>query len=336
MIKLRFAIAAGFAVAVFASHTACTSKPAGATPNALIPPLMLPYPASWSGGAERGNGAQVPMEDFLPADFIDNPESTQAGLIRGIPADKVRLYVHTRAAGQFIPPASGIGPITDDPQHPYLSNSLNRSLGTTSTARIADLNNAAGKNLLPWAAEALKKQNDLVHAGKNLEPRVQRCWELGIPAFNEVRHPMYFIQTPEEVVIYMGKYVRHIYMNVPHSKDVTPSWYGESVGHYEGDTLVVDTIGQNDKTFIDAYRTPHTTQMRVIERFRVISDGKGLDTTFTVEDPGTFKQPWSARRPRYLLSYRPLVDMDRICAAGGEDVFNLGLEPMQKSVKPPF
>jgi len=53
--------------------------------------------------------------------------------------------------------------------------------------------------------------------------------------------------------------IRHIYMNVPHSKNLKPSWYGESVGHYEGDTLVVDTIGLNDKTFVDNYRTPHTT-----------------------------------------------------------------------------
>ena len=61
---------------------------------------------------------------------------------------------------------------------------------------------------------------------------------------------------------------RHIYLNVPHSADIKPSWFGESVGHYEGDTLVVDTIGLNDRTFIDDYLTPHTDKLHVVERFR--------------------------------------------------------------------
>jgi hypothetical protein len=59
----------------------------------------------------------------------------------------------------------------------------------------------------------------------------------------------------------MDQQVRHIYMDVPHSANPRPSWYGESVGHWEGDTLVVDTIGQNTKTFIDNYRTPHTRKL---------------------------------------------------------------------------
>jgi hypothetical protein len=56
----------------------------------------------------------------------------------------------------------------------------------------------------------------------------------------------------------MDQQMRHVYLNVPHSANPKPSWYGESVGHYEGDTLVVDTIGQNTRTFIDNFRTPHS------------------------------------------------------------------------------
>jgi hypothetical protein len=279
----------------------------------------------------------VSAEDFLPADFLYGPTHSQDALARGVPPDKVQVYLQTRIAGQFIPPASGIGPITDDPQHPYFSNSMERNhVKKESTPRVADLNDAAAKNLKPWALAALKDQNERVLAGKNVEPRVQRCWELGVPAFDEVRHPLYFIQTPAEVVMYMGKYVRHIYMNVPHSKNLMPSWYGESIGHYEGDTLVVDTIGQNDKTFVDSYRTPHSTQIHVIERYRVINSGRGLDTSFVVDDPGAYNKPWSGRRPRYFLANRPLNDMDRICAAGNEDVLNQGLEPLQKATMPDF
>jgi hypothetical protein len=151
-----------------------------------------------------------------------------------------------------------------------------------------------------------------------------------------VPHPLYFIQTPAEVILYIGHRVRHVYMDVSHSKHLSPSWYGESVGRYEGDTLLVDTIGQNDKTFVDGYRTPHTTQIHVIERFRVINGGKGLDTTIAVTDPGTFHRPWGARRPRHLTENRPLTDTDRICAAGNEDRFNLGLDPLQKADTPDF
>jgi hypothetical protein len=77
---------------------------------------------------------------------------------------------------------------------------------------------------------------------------------------------MHIIQTPKEVVLFLVGRVRHIWLNVPHSANPKPSWYGESVGHYEGDTLVVDTIGFNDRTFVDSYRTPHTDKLHVVDR----------------------------------------------------------------------
>ena len=96
-------------------------------------------------------------------------------------------------------------------------------------------------------------------------------------------------------MIYSGdQQVRRIYLDVPHSANPKPSWYGESVGHYEGDTLVVDTIGLNDKTFVDNYRTPHTEKLHVVERWRLIDGGKTLEVNVTVEDPDTFNEPWSA------------------------------------------
>src|SRR6202030_2200190 len=93
----------------------------------------------------------------------------------------------------------------------------------------------------------------------------------------------------------MDHQVRHVYLNVPHSANPKPSWYGESVGHYEGDTLVVDTISMNDKTFVDNYGTPHTTQLHVAERFRMIDGGKTLEVNIKVDDPGAFTMPWTAR-----------------------------------------
>ena len=94
-----------------------------------------------------------------------------------------------------------------------------------------------------------------------------------------------------------GPELRGVHLNVPHSANPKISPYGESVGHYEGgDTLVVDTIGLSDDTYIDNYRTPHTTQLHLIERFKVTNGGKTLEVTIQVDDPGAFNMPWSARQ----------------------------------------
>ena len=70
---------------------------------------------------------------------------------------------------------------------------------------------------------------------------------------------------------------------------------GEWVGHYEnGDTLVVDTIGLDDKGPLDNFRTPHTKQLHVVERFKIKKDGTGYDVLMHVEDPGAFTTGWNA------------------------------------------
>ncbi len=185
------------------------------------------------------------------------------------------------AADDFLPPDSGPGPVLADPKHPYVPNGQGQS-----TYRVADLTNPI---LKPWVVAQMKKTNDDVLAGKVPFIARERCWPPGVPGLDIYNRgqPVHFIQTPKEVVIINELYAstRHIYMNVPHSAHPKPSWYGESIGHYEGDELVVDTIGLNDRTFVDNYRTPHTTQMHVIERFRMINGGKTLQVLVHVEDP---------------------------------------------------
>jgi len=107
---------------------------------------------------------------------------------------------------------------------------------------------------------------------------------------------MYVIQTQKEVVMILAskQEIRRIYLDVPHSKTVKPSWYGESVGHYEADTLVVDTIGIDERTWIDGFGTPHTKDLHVIERFRLTEAGKVLEANVRIEDPGAFTTPWNA------------------------------------------
>ena len=209
----------------------------------------------------------------------------------------------------FILPKSGPGPVTWDPAHPYFGNGD----GQPPTARVADLMNPI---LMPWVRETLKTFNDDALAGKPQFTPIARCWPNGVPGAILLRvNPMYIVQTPEKVTfLYQSDHqVRHIYMNVPHSKTVTPSWYGESVGHYEGDTLVVDTIGITTKVAVDYYLTPHTDRLHVVERYRRVDDGKTLEVTFTVDDTGAFTMPWTGSQ-RYQLDDGTIQEV--VCAEG--------------------
>jgi len=130
-----------------------------------------------------------------------------------------------------------------------------------------------------------------------------------------VVEPIFFVQSPKEVLmIFQGDMqVRHIYLDVPHSQAPKPSWYGESVGHYEGDTLVVDTVGLNNRTTIDNFRTPHTDKLHVVERWRLVDSGKQLEVLIRIDDPDTFYQPWSAiQRYRRIQQALP----EEVCAEG--------------------
>jgi hypothetical protein len=235
---------------------------------------------------------------------------------------------------EFIPPESGPGPVRADPTHPYVSNAL----APQETVKIADLSNPI---LKPWVAEQMKKANDEVLAGKTGFTARSRCWPHGVPGFLLYPvHPIFIIQTPKEVLMTWGQdfQLRHVYLNQPHSKNPKPSWYGESVGHYEnGDTLVVDTIGLNDKTYVDNYRTPHTTELHVVERFKLAGDGNAIDVNVRVEDPGAFTIPWTAVQ-HYRRDQRagevPLHEM--VCAENNSDHFNQGLYPIPEADKPDF
>ena len=132
----------------------------------------------------------------------------------------------------------------------------------------------------------------------------------------------------------LNQQVRHIYLDVPHSPHPTPSWYGESVGHYQGDELVVDTIGLNDKTFVDNYRTPHTDQIHVVERFKMIEDGKTLLGTVTVDDPGAFNMPWSAVQRWRQVANRAMTET--MCAENNTNFFNYEVVPIPQAAKADF
>ena len=197
--------------------------------------------------------------------------------------------------GGFKPPNSGAGPVQDDPNHPTVTNDDFRLTGKQPTWPVADLSNPI---LRPWVKEALRKHNEIVLSGApGYGPR-QSCWLVGTPAFlvAPVFRPIYIVQAPKEILMtwLLDHQTRHIYMDVPHSTNPKPSYFGESIGHYEDNSLIVDTIAINDKTVIDDYLTPHTDKLHVVERYRMIDDGKTLEVKLRVEDPGAFTMPWDA------------------------------------------
>ena len=241
----------------------------------------------------------------------------------------------------FLPPSSGPGPVTFDKAHPYVPNGGRgdgvQLGGAQPTHRVADLSNPI---LKPWVIERMKKANDEVLAGKVPFTARESCWPAGVPGFAVFSHIklVYFIQTAKEVLMTQDDWqVRHVYLNVAHSAHPSPSWYGESVGHYEGgDTLVVDTIGLNDKTFIDNYRTPHTNQLHVVERYKLADGGKTLQLRFTVDDPGAFNMPWSAGQDYLRIDKgknapdQPIPMIEGVCAEN-DSKFNYEVAPIPQA-----
>jgi len=233
------------------------------------------------------------------------------------PNPGVGWYAYNRL---FIPPASGPGPVVQDPARPYVSNDEFRVSGRQPTQRVADLNNPI---LQPWARDVVAKRNALVLSGKAVPSPTASCWPKGVTPFilSPMTQPMYFIQGPKEVVMVLTSFndVRRVYLAARHSENVRPSWYGESIGRYEGDTLVVDTIGIDDRTPIDGFGTPHTKQLHVIERFHLIEGGAVLQADVHVEDPGALTTPWNAiqRFRQYEAAVRQ-VPVERLTQLASE------------------
>ena len=229
------------------------------------------------------------------------------------------------------PSRTGPQPVGPDPvifkDHPY---------DMDTDFPVLDVTNP---NLQPWVVDALRAQNDRVLSGKPLQPKTSSCWPHGLPAYMRYNGPTFIIQSPREVVIIKNQSsdVRRVALNRQHSSQPKPSWYGESVGHYEnGDTLVVDTIGLNDRTSVDLFRTPHTTALHVIERWKLSEDGRAIELSVHVEDPGAFKAPYALTKHYTRME---TAWLEAVCAEnpiGPLGPAPQGLEPMPQADKPDF
>ncbi len=127
---------------------------------------------------------------------------------------------------------------------------------------------------------------------------VYQCFPPGTPRIYIHPFPMEIIQTPGRVLMLFeyDHLVRQIHTDGRgHRTDLAPSWMGDSTGHWEGDTLVLETVNFNDKTWIDRRGVPHSEEMRLLERIRINEDGN-LQIDMHIEDPVALREPWIAQR----------------------------------------
>ena len=259
-------------------------------------------------------------------------------LPKGVPDLQVAgfAWLATGADWKDPPPGTGHGPIKADPAHPFHGN-LEREKYGEVTIRIG---NTKDPVLKPWAAAQMEASNEEALSGKRAVPfsAQARCYPGGVPGqLLYPAEPFYFIQTPKEVwMIWQRDHmVRRVYLTDHHSASVKPSWFGESVGHYEnGDTFVVDTIGLSTKnSYIDNFRTPHTTKEHVVERYKLAGGGRMLEADVTVEDPDTFNEPL-----HLVQTWRKVKNLfeETVCAENNGDFFNQNLFPIPQADRPDF
>jgi hypothetical protein len=281
------------------------------------------------------------------------------------------LWSHPYFPG-FEPPLSGPGPVLNKSRRRQLVDADGRPLPAANAPLgsglllVGDYTNPI---LKPWAAEIVKQNGELELNGVGALTALNQCWPQGVP-FIFWQAGLQMLQQPNNVTILYAfdQQVRHVRMNQPHPVQVTPSHSGDSVGHYEGDTLVIDTVGVKTGPFamVDMYGTPHTEALHVVERYRLLDYesakaeqergakenlrlgvgsaegwvpdpsymGKGLQLQFTVEDEGAFTTPWSAsityRRP--ALKEWP----EYICAENRQEYYRGKETGLPTADKPDF
>ena len=256
-----------------------------------------------------------------------------------------RLWTNSLGPG-FGPPVSGPGPVLNTVR---VRATVNIRDGTPLDPATAPMISIGGRRmgdhtapiLQPWAADVVKAHADKERNDGPARNPINECRPGGVP-FVFYNLGMAMLQKRDSItILYVFDHeVRHVRLNSTHPAQVTPSWFGDSIGWYEGDTLVIDTVGikTGPYTMVDQFGTPHNDKLHVVERYRLIDydtamqalergakenasflgndsgvmvdmndKGPHMLLEFTVEDPGAFTTPWSAR-----VIYRPGVNVRRV------------------------
>jgi hypothetical protein len=220
--------------------------------------------------------------------------------------------------------------------------------------------------LKPEAARIVKERYESTLAGKPFPTPSSTCWPMVAPLIYRVQGMQLLQQKNQVTFVYMQDHeVRRVRLNAQHPAKVTPSWHGDSIGHYDGDTLVVDTIGVKvgPVSLVDQAGSPYSEALHVIERYRLISYeeakearernvaingppatnqaasidpnyvGQGLQVSFTVVDPNVFTTPWSG-----LATYSKADDLwtENVCAENTFEYYNNRDTAVPQADKPDF
>jgi hypothetical protein len=177
--------------------------------------------------------------------------------------------------------------------------------------------------MLPWASEKMKTL-------KSQDDPQANCLPFGVP--RGAPYPWRMIQTPTHkaathiFILYEGNIhsYRQIFMDGrehPSKEDLDPTWYGHSIGHWEKDTLVIDTVGFNDKFWFDYLGHPHTEQLHTIERY-TRTDLGNMTIEVTINDPGAYAKPFTTRGTARL---QPAGDeiLEYICQENNIDLIHV-------------
>ena len=298
--------------------------------------------------------------------------STEPQSAASIP-DLSRLWGNTLGPG-FPPPASGPGPVLNKMRQRQAVDIYGKDINPANAPIVAQGGRRVGDYtapiLQPWAAQVVKEHGEKeLNDGPALNP-INQCRPSGVP-FIFYNLGMEMLQKPNSITtLYVFNHeVRQVRLNGAHPAKLAPSWLGDSVGHYEGDTLVIDTVGikTGPYTMVDQFGTPHTDKLHVVERYRLIdyeaanrilergakenattfrndsgvvpdlnARGKNLQLDVTVEDEGAFTTPWSS-----TIIYRPGVGVgtstelpEAVCAENPHELSRIAGVPTAN--KPDF
>ena len=245
------------------------------------------------------------------------------------------IWAHPYLTG-FEPPAAGPGPVL---------NRMRRNGTGNFQQLVGDYTNPI---LKPQAAAIVKQHGEISLSGRGYPTPSNQCWPGGVPyVFWDFLMEMFQTGDRITMVYRHGNEMRHVRLNASHAAHPVPSWYGDAVGRYEGDTLVIDTVGIKIGPFamVDMYGTPHSEALHVVERYRLVPfaeakdaldrnakensrtpgadfdagyRGKVLQLHFAVDDENVFTMPWSA-----TITYRPAVGgwTDLICAENPHEYY---------------
>ncbi len=199
---------------------------------------------------------------------------------------------------------------------PDLSGIWQQPNGDTYTINFAADLKPGDVSMTPWAAEIYKQRQDNL----SKDDPVGYCQLPGVPQVNAVPYPYKIMQSPGEVVILYEaiRNFREIFTDgrlLP--KDPNPTWMGYSVGHWDGDTLVVESSGFNDRTWIDTGGHPHSEALHVTERF-LRRDFGHITLQTTIDDPKAYTNPWTVSYELRLLPDTELLEY--LCTENNKDM----------------